>query len=102
MLSLAASGLWLRCFRLREYRSNVRNIKGFRSASQRSAEAWNLHHHGFCDESHVRQAQVVHRFRIIEHLAAQELVYVERRQRPRPATEQLAVNIRSFRLEVRS
>ena len=68
LLSFAAGGFRLRCLRLREHRSHVRNAGRFRRAGERGKKAQHPNHPRFCGEPHLRSAQVVSRFEILTHI----------------------------------
>src|SRR5208283_562570 len=101
LLPFAAKGFWLRRFRLRKYRSHVRDAGGLRPAGPGSEEARDSHHPGFRSESYFRPAQMVPGFQVITHGGAPRLVHLARRIRTATATEQLGFGFWGLGLDVR-
>src|SRR5260370_27818343 len=98
---IAAGGFWLRHFGLHGYWSALWHACGLRSIGRRSQEARHPRNHGFCSESYFGPASVVQGIAFFADKFEARLVYLARRQGARGASEQLAIVVWPFGVEIR-
>src|SRR6266481_2412118 len=98
---IAAGGFWLRHFGLCGHRSALWHACGLRSISERSQEARHPRDHGFRAEPHLGPASVVQGIAFLADKSEARLVYLARRQGAGGASEQLAIVVWPFGVEIR-